>query len=129
MAALEELTARVRERSGVTCTLECAEPVPVEDNAAATQLFHIAQEAVTNALKHGQARHIRVSLDTEGRLLTLRVRDDGVGIAAPQAESKGVGLRIMHYRAGLINATLNIVPAKGGGTLVTCTLHQQEAHP
>jgi len=124
MAALEELTARVREVSGVTCTLECAEPVPVEDNATATQLYHIAQEAVTNALKHGQARRIRVSLDTEDRLLTLRVRDDGVGIADWQAETKGVGLRIMHYRAGLINATLNIVPAEGGGTLVTCTLHQ-----
>jgi PAS domain S-box-containing protein len=128
MAALEELTARVRERSGAKCTLACAEPVPVEDNATATQLFHIAQEAVTNALKHGEARHIRVSLDTEDHLLTLRVRDDGVGIAERQAESKGVGLRIMHYRAGLINATLNIVSVEGGGTLVTCTLHQPEAH-
>jgi two-component system, LuxR family, sensor kinase FixL len=127
-AALEELAARVSGQSAVACTLTCDGPVPVEDNATANHLYLIAQEAVTNALKHAQARRIRVILAGEGRRVTLRVGDDGVGIEDGHAEANGVGLRIMRYRAGLIDSTLTVCRALGGGTLVTCTHIQEATH-
>jgi PAS domain S-box-containing protein len=126
--ALGELADRVNELPGVTCVLKCEGAAPVEENATASQLYRVAREAVTNAVRHGQARHIGISLQAEGPLLALRVRDDGVGIADRQVEATGVGLRIMSYRAGLINATLDIIPAEGGGTDVICTLNRGHTH-
>ena len=76
--------------------------VELPDHATATQLFHIAQEAVSNALRHGRPRHIRLTLLTEPDGLRLRIRDDGIGIPGAPAPSDGLGLRIMHYRAGQI---------------------------
>jgi PAS domain S-box-containing protein len=128
MTALEELAARVSELPGVTCTQKCNGAVPVVENSTASQLYRIALEAVTNAVRHGQARHIGISLETEGPLIALRIRDDGMGIADRQAEATGMGLRIMSYRAGLINATLDIIPAEGGGTEVICTLIRGNSH-
>ena len=79
MVALAGLAQRTQEMQGVACTFECAVPVPVASNATATHLFRIAQEAIHNALKHGQARHIVVTLTNQDRV-TLTVFDDGVGI-------------------------------------------------
>jgi PAS domain S-box-containing protein len=122
MAALEELAAHVCEQSGVICTLHCVQPVLFQENAVATHLYCIAQEAVTNALKHGHARHIDISLESDRQLITLCIRDDGVGISDQFAHMKGVGQRIMRYRSNLINAKFNVSSAEGGGTLVLCTL-------
>jgi PAS domain S-box-containing protein len=126
-AALAAQAARVAEQSAVSCMFQCHEPVPVQDNATANHLYRIAQEAVTNAVRNGRARNIHVSLGTDGQLIILRVQDDGLGVHLC-AETGGVGLRIMRYRAGLMNATLNIEPARGGGTLVTCTLKKDDAN-
>jgi PAS domain S-box-containing protein len=121
-AALAELAARTSEQSGAACTFDGAGPVQVADAATATHLFRIAQEAVSNALRHGRARHVRITLGAEADTLTLGVRDDGVGVPGPLEESKGLGVRIMRNRAGVIGGTLTIGPAEGGGTLVTCIL-------
>ena len=123
MAALSELAARVTGQAGVVCTFTCVESVPIADNVKATHLYRITQEAVTNALKHGRARHIDISLGADGRNIVLEIRDDGDGIRDQNPEAKGAGLRTMHHRAGLINAILNVKTAgQGGGTVVTCTL-------
>lgn len=121
-AVLAELTARTGEVNGTSCSFQCDEPFEVLDNATATHLARIAQEALTNALKHGHAKHIVVSLESRGSSLALKILDDGVGIVDPGEESQGVGLRIMHHRANLIGADLSVGPVHGGGTLVTCTL-------
>lgn len=128
MAALSELAARTHELYGIGCSFECARPVLVHDNNTATHLYRIAQEAVTNALKHGRTGHVRVVLEAHGGMISLRVLDDGVGIAEPSDESRGMGLKIMRYRAGLIGATLKVEPAGGGGTLVSCTLGENDHH-
>ncbi len=121
MAALAELAGQTREQFGVACTFDCKKSVPLADNHVATQLYCIAREAVTNALKHAQARTIRISLDREDQAVTLRVQDDGVGLAEPPVDSKGMGLKIMRYRAGLINAHLSVGPAEPAGAVVACT--------
>jgi signal transduction histidine kinase len=121
-AVLAELTTRTGELNGTSCAFQCDEPFEVLDNPTATHLARIAQEAITNALKHGHARQIVVSLESRGSSLALKILDDGVGIVDPGEESQGVGLRIMHHRANLIGADLSVGPVHGGGTLVTCTL-------
>jgi two-component system sensor kinase FixL len=128
MAALADLARRTSGQGGVVCTFRCDEPVSVEDTATATHLFRIAQGALANALKHSAARHVEVRLDSDGPILTLSVRDDGVGLLAGPVETQGLGIRIMRYRAGLIGATLDVGPAPGGGTLVTCSLTRGNSH-
>jgi PAS domain S-box-containing protein len=128
MAALAELAARTSELQGVTCTFGCKEPVLVADNQKATHLYRIAKEAVTNVLRHAQARHIAISLEDDGQSVVLRIQDDGVGFSPEPEATKGMGLKIMHYRAGLINARLAVGPAEPVGTLVTCTLSKGTDH-
>ena len=124
MAALDDLAAHISQLDDVTCAFQCEAPILVADNATATHLYHIAQEAVTNAIRHGRPRHIEMRLaDKDGRM-SLTVVDDGVGIQKPANKGKGMGLRIMAYRARMIGATLAVEPAQGGGTRVTCTLPQ-----
>src|SRR5581483_6019290 len=65
MAALAELAARTSQRNDVVCTFDCAEPVLIRDNQTATHLYRMSQEAVTNAIKHGRAKRISISLTAE----------------------------------------------------------------
>jgi PAS domain S-box-containing protein len=122
MAALKELAAGTEKRSGVKCAFQCGQAVLIEDNSTATELFHIAREAVTNALRHAMAKRIAIRLKINHGRPILQVRDDGVGISGDLDETAGMGLRIMRYRAGMIGATLGVQPADGGGTSVTCTI-------
>lgn len=92
-------------------------PRPVERN-----LYRIAQEAVSNAVKHSGARRIEVTLDVEPTELRLSVKDDGGGIPQHQQPGKGMGLAIMRYRASMINGTLTLSSAHRSGTTVTCLL-------
>jgi two-component system CheB/CheR fusion protein len=119
-AALAELAAQTTELHRVTCTFNCPQPIHLADNHTATQLYSIAREAVNNALKHAEARNIIISLEADETSITLRVRDDGVGLQEPPLDSKGMGLRIMRYRAGLIDAHLSIDSGDPVGAVVTC---------
>lgn len=129
MAALEELTDRISEQTGVSCTFHCPVPVILDDVAIATKLYRIVQEAITNALTHGQARHITVSLESDNGRLVLTIRNDGLSLPETAPIGKGMGLRIMRHRANLINASLTLDPAEGGGAVVTCTLSKNEPKP
>jgi signal transduction histidine kinase len=113
----------------VSCTLTCGRnPVEVDDNQTATHLFHIAQEAVTNALRHGRSSRITITLVEDDQAVTLRIQDNGVGFPAGPVESEGMGLKIMHYRAGLMNGRLTVGPAAPVGTAVTCRLFKGTIH-
>jgi PAS domain S-box-containing protein len=127
MVALADLTARTAELHGVECIFQCEEPVSIADNQTATHLYRMTQEALTNALKHGHAGRIDVSLEASDDLMTLKVVDDGVGIGEAAEEMTGTGLRIMRYRAELIRAKLSIERRQPHGTQMTCTLPQRQA--
>jgi signal transduction histidine kinase len=116
------MASRLGETSEVHFVVEGADGIRVRDNLQATQLFHIAQEACTNAIKHGRAKNIQVQLRHVDHAVVLRIVDDGIGI--PEAPPKGLGLRIMHDRASVIGAKLTIEAAKPRGTVVTCTLKE-----
>ena len=123
-SALEHLAAMVSSRSKVECRVECAAPVPLRDNAVATHLYRIAQEAVTNAVKHSRASQILIFLRTREGRIELCVTDNGVGIPASPAPTGGMGLYTMDYRARTIGGTLSVERGPNGGTVVSCLAPQ-----
>lgn len=118
-SALGELTERTQAMTRIECVFKCAEPVPVEDNQTATQLFLIAQEAVNNAIKHSGAQAVVLTLGSMDGFVVVTISDNGVGIAE-DVRTDGIGLRIMAYRAALLAGSLSIGRAPGQGTLITC---------
>ncbi|HAC90010.1 MAG TPA: hypothetical protein DCF63_05155 [Planctomycetaceae bacterium] len=125
MEALRELAIRTDGLDGISCAFKCEQPVSVADGSMATHLYRIAQEAVTNSLRHAKAQHILIELDADQRSLVLKIADDGSGIAIGTS-SAGMGLKTMHYRASLIGAHLTIKPVERGGTLITCNVWKRE---
>jgi len=124
MAALQELANVMGSASGVACRFECPDPVLLEDNRVAIHLYRIAQEAITNALRHGKPQEVVVSLHPTEEGIQLRITDDGSGILGPSERKEGAGLRIMRYRAAAIDAKLRVESNGGRGTLVTCLSHR-----
>ncbi|MDX1967163.1 MAG: PAS domain S-box protein [Planctomycetaceae bacterium] len=123
-AALTRLAGDIRADTGIACTVTHDPRVEIRDNAVASHLFRIAQEAVSNAVRYAQPQSIRLSLTYDDHnAVRLCIEDDGAGIAdLKQARASGLGLRIMNYRAELIGGTLQIQTAQPGGTRVSCTL-------
>lgn len=130
MAALDQLTQSSALRYDKKCEFVCLQPVMLDDNFTATQLYRIAQEAIHNAAKHAQCQSITVRLEKDGPALRLCIQDDGVGINVKQSHaSTGLGMYIMRYRADLIDAMLNVRPLKTGGTQVICMLGKPPTEP
>ncbi len=121
-SALFELTARTNAVGAVRCSFVCTDSSDLPDDQTPTHLYRIAQEAISNALKHAQATCIRIMLQSASDRIVLSVSDDGKGIPATKKATDGMGLRIMGYRADLIGATLNVGPSEDGGTVVVCTV-------
>lgn len=119
MSALEALAISVHELFKVPCRFDCPEPIEVHDPAAATHLYRIAQEACNNAIKHARPSQIIISLVRIDGKLVLSIQNDGADFI-PSSATKGMGLQIMRYRAGIIDASTSIQPVEGGGTMVTC---------
>lgn len=120
--ALEQLAERLRNSHRMDIGFECDSATPIDDYGVATQLFLIAQEALTNAVKHARARKIVVSLASSRDRVLLSVTDDGTGIDEPTSDSKGLGLQTMRSRAAAIGAWLRISGQVGKGTQVKCEL-------
>ncbi|MFO7730539.1 MAG: PAS domain S-box protein [Spirochaetia bacterium] len=116
--ALKELTLQIE--SLYNCKIECRVDLENEitDGTMATQLYQIAQEAITNAKRHGEAGQVEILLKEEDSEYLLQVRDDGEGIR--RHESQGLGLKIMEFRSNIINGRLSIFDNEHRGTTVIC---------
>jgi two-component system, LuxR family, sensor kinase FixL len=119
--ALRDLSTTAEKLFNITCRLEGDESSNIKNRTVAHHLFRVAQEAINNSVKHGRATQVVLNLRSDGDILTLTVRDNGIGLPNDTAQSKGLGLRIMSYRAQKIGGTLNIARADEGGTLLTCS--------
>ena len=119
--ALAELAATTAEMFHLQCRYDGPARVDIRDDVAALHLHRIAQEAITNAVRHGAARHVEVELRAASGHVTLIIRDDGRGFSQPAAETSGMGLRNMRYRAGIIGATFEVRAPEAGGTEVICS--------
>lgn len=122
MSALQELAAHSEKLFGVTCEFVCDSPVPVHDQAVATHLYRIAQEAVSNAIKHGKAQQVTLSLKHAGGRNVLMIKDDGIGLPKVLPNGKGMGLHIMQYRARMIGGDAMVERDLDGGTSVICSI-------
>ena len=114
MLALEEYAATSSELFKVSCRFECDLPVLIHDAATAGHLYRIAQEAVGNAIKHGKARNILIRLDASEEGTVLSVKDDGDGLPEPLPKNRGMGLRIMAHRSGMIGGVFNARRGRDG---------------
>jgi signal transduction histidine kinase len=121
MSALHALAVTTQRLFGVACLFECDHPVLVRDNSVGTHLYRIAQEAVTNAVRHGKARRISLKLHAKDRLTFLTVDNDGRPFPARLPPDRGMGLKVMNYRAEMIGGTLTVQRRPGGGTRVSCS--------
>ncbi len=122
MASLRELAKTTSEQAPVRCQLDCDPPVLVEDATLATHLYRIAQEAISNACKHGRPTSIFIRLSSDQTGIQLSVLDDGTGVPEPLPKGPGMGLRIMAHRASIIGGSLKVSRGASGGTVVTCTV-------
>jgi signal transduction histidine kinase len=123
-AALRGLARNAEEIFQVTCELQTSGPFPALDHNVATQLYRIAQEAVTNAVKHGRADTITIHLLANPKPLVLTVSNDGKRFRRGGGGRTGVGLHLMRLRAESINATLHFLqnPPGDGNFAVRVTL-------
>jgi PAS domain S-box-containing protein len=129
-AALQELASRVTKLFSTKCDFQSVGVVQMYDNAAAVHLYRIAQEAINNAIKHGQASEIILSLSSANGQIVLTVKDNGKGLPKANGSHKpsgGMGMRVMNYRAAMIGANVQVESPDDGGTLVKCTV--QNARP
>lgn len=126
--ALRTLAERTRLMSGIPCEFLSSGDLDVADGTAAQHLYRIAQEALSNAVRHAHAHRLTIELHGAGGALLLQVKDDGVGLPAV-ATSGGMGLRTMAFRAQALDAELTVEPGRDGGTCVSCRLSRPAATP
>lgn len=119
-SALQELAARVSGRFGVICKTKVDPALETGSFIPAIHVYRIAQEAVSNAAKHGHARTITLEMRLDDNTGVLEVADDGIGFV-PEEKFAGLGLRTMQYRASVMEGKLRIDSSPGSGTMVSCS--------
>ncbi len=120
-SALEWLADRVRVEAGLVLDLrldcECERITP----ETAVAVFRVAQETLTNVVRHAHAKHARVQLESVGATIRLSITDDGIGFdvtAAQEKPSQSVGLFGMAERIALVGGTIDVDSTPGAGTRV-----------
>ncbi|HIG73107.1 MAG TPA: PAS domain-containing protein [Bacteroidetes bacterium] len=124
-SALARLADDLSRSYAVACSFTGG--LQVRPESRAEHLYRIAQEAATNAIRHGGAGRVCLSLqshadDPDGYGASLTIRDDGCGISPDRVNGTrdGLGLRSMRFRAHAIGGCLAISRAPEGGTVVVC---------
>ncbi|MBC8096163.1 MAG: hypothetical protein H7Y43_10150, partial [Akkermansiaceae bacterium] len=120
--ALRQLSKHAKNSFKIACRFEADDDIPVLEGNVVGQLYKITQEALTNAIKHGKANRVTIALKTDADKLRLTIRNSGTPFPSVVSRNAGMGLRIMNYRANLIDATVEVKPGSPDGTIVTCLL-------
>jgi PAS domain S-box-containing protein len=119
--ALRDLAAQASENAGIKCHFKAARGVRVPNDAVALHLYRIAQEAVTNSLKHSGGKNILIMLDRNATHTCVSVADDGKGFVIKK-RCKGLGLHMMRYRANALGGELKVERRRTGGMEITCII-------
>ena len=122
-AALDQLTRELKEETGIElqCERVIHDATPALPDSINTALFRIAQEALTNVVRHAAARRVTLKLEVAPKSVVLSIRDDGRGfdVERMQADARsGIGLRNMRERLDAIGGTLSLT-SEPGNTIVT----------
>ncbi|MDB6113422.1 MAG: multi-sensor signal transduction histidine kinase [Lacunisphaera sp.] len=120
--ALEELAGQAHTLHAIDCRFTLHGEPPACDHLGAMHLYRITQEAIHNAVRHGKAKHVRVSLSARGPEHRLVISDDGAGFeTGAHHRAPGGGLRLMGYRAAMLGGGFSVESRPGHGTRITCT--------
>jgi signal transduction histidine kinase len=123
VSALQELARGISARFGIYCIAVIDDDITLRSDTAAIHIYRIAQEAVTNAVKHGHAKTITIRLASQNGELRLEVADDGSGLSADNlAAAQGMGLHIMDYRARSIGGSFHLSRGKTKGSSICCCI-------
>jgi len=127
--ALESLAMHATELYGVPTVFTHRVPAnrPLNPELA-NHLYRIAQEAVRNAVRHGQARSIRLHLSAVRAKVRLAITDDGIGLPPEAMDAAGMGLKIMRYRARILGGEVSFEVAEPNGTRIVCECPFEAAH-
>ena len=121
--ALEELAASASSRYQITCRFVCEAAPAKVDSEVELHLYYIVQEALLNAVNHGKATTVIVTLAADEDRLKLTVQDNGTGFQISGKSRSGMGIRIMRYRAKVIGAALDLQSQVNHGTQITCVFN------
>jgi signal transduction histidine kinase len=120
--ALRVLADEVKEYSDADCKANCRLPAgDALDPDVAVHLYRIAQESISNAVRHSGARNIELECGAGEGFIYLEVLDDGVGIPTRDQRAEGIGLRSMRYRARMLRGRLVVERRPHSGTRVLCS--------
>lgn len=121
VGALHLLADTIRTNHRTTCTCEVNPEIKIEDSEKETHIYRIAQEAANNALRHGHPSTVHLSLKRQGKNeAVLKIEDNGSGLGKRTPEKGGIGMRVMDYRANLIDGSLEVKSRPRGGVSVIC---------
>jgi signal transduction histidine kinase len=126
--ALQSLVDQTRELGKIDADLLITGPATRLSEMIDLTIFRVVQEALTNVLKHAQARHTWVHLDYQPRTLCITIEDDGIGAAAPRRVARrgsGLGLAGMRERIEMLDGILHIGPRQPRGTRIIAELPVQ----
>ncbi|QUN06983.1 PAS domain S-box protein [Shewanella yunxiaonensis] len=117
--ALSNLVESISIAYTKSCAFICRHNIEIDDYLISTNLYYIASESLTNALKHSNCDEVVILLEQEGKIVTLSIKDNGTGFSSAEHRRSGNGLKIMQYRASIINANIS-VESDSNGTTITC---------
>ena len=129
VSALRQLGEQVENLFQIVCDVDCHEGFVIEDRGTALHLFRLAQEAISNSVKHGKAKRVSLSLEQLNGSAVLAISDDGIGFRDKSAPGQGMGLRIMNYRAQKVGGALDVRSAPAGGVHIRCTFPYTAPQP
>ena len=118
--ALEDLTFQVQRLHGIDCQFDSEGPGDSCETSVAIHLYRIAQEAITNAIKHASAKRITVRLDFSKENKVLTIEDDGRGFDPKSKHGLSSGMSLMPYRAAMIGGALTVTSQPNAGTRIEC---------
>lgn len=127
--ALQRLADETSSVYGITCVFQHSDDVAGLSVKAAHHLYAIAMEAVNNAVRHGQAKEVVIEWGRTDQTGRLGIEDDGQGFDPDSTQRGGMGLRIMKYRATMIDGHLDITRRPSGGMHITCHFPLNEHLP
>jgi signal transduction histidine kinase len=128
-AALADLATATRTLTNAHVHVDGENVAEVDDPELALNLYRIAQEAVSNAVKHSAASDIIINLSEANSQYTMTIEDNGSGIDLEEIKAKSMGLRTMTYRAESLGGSFSIARRPHGGTIVTCTVPTKRPIP
>jgi signal transduction histidine kinase len=116
-----KLTLTVKKTFHISCRLSLPAGLPQIPAEVTLQLYKIALESVSNAIRHAKATVVTISITCDQGRLTMQIKNDGVPFPLYEEPGNRLGMRIMNYRAHTIDAELDVRPNGDSGTVVTCS--------